>query len=110
MNTINKVQLIGELKNTPELSVVNGLKIARFVVSTCDYYRVNGSMIMEHQWHNVVAMGQQASLVAQNFSKGDELILEGSIVRRKVSNGHKDAFTLTEVLVKNVLLPFAHRA
>ncbi|MBP7463274.1 MAG: single-stranded DNA-binding protein [Bacteroidales bacterium] len=110
MNSVNKVQLIGELKNTPEFSEANGLRLARFILITCDYYRIDGKLILEREWHQVVAFGQQATLVMQNLVKGDEVVVDGSIVRRNSTDEKGNKVLVTEVLVQGILFPFTKRA
>jgi len=110
MNSVNKVQLIGELKNTPEYSETNGLKVARFVLITCDYYRIDGKLILEREWHQVVAFGQQAVLVIQNLMQGDEVVVDGSITRRNSTDEKGNRVVVTEVLVQGIMFPFSKRA
>lgn len=110
MNTVNKVQLIGELKNPPIYSEANGMKVARFILITCDYYRIDGKLIMEREWHQIVAIGQQASLIAQNLNEGDEVVVDGSISRRKSSDEKGNPIVVTEIMVQDILFPFTKRA
>jgi len=53
----NKVQLIGNLGNKPEIRTTEaGKKIARFSIATNEIYKdSNGEKVTETQWHNLVA-------------------------------------------------------
>jgi single-strand DNA-binding protein len=56
----NKVQLIGNLGNAPEVKTLeSGKKMARFSVATSESYRnAKGEKVTETQWHNLVAWGK----------------------------------------------------
>ncbi|QTE21403.1 single-stranded DNA-binding protein [Polaribacter cellanae] len=57
MNTLrNKVQLIGNLGNDPEIiALESGKKLAKFSIATNESYKNSkGEKITDTQWHNVV--------------------------------------------------------
>ncbi|QTD36423.1 single-stranded DNA-binding protein [Polaribacter batillariae] len=57
MNTLrNKVQLIGNLGNAPEIiTLESGKKLAKFSLATNESYKnAQGEKITDTQWHNVV--------------------------------------------------------
>ena len=61
MNALkNKVQLIGNLGNAPEIkNTEKGRKLAKFSIATNEtYYNAKGEKVVETQWHNVVAWGK----------------------------------------------------
>jgi single-strand DNA-binding protein len=53
----NKVQLIGNLGNAPEIkNLENSKKVAKFSMATNESYRnQKGEKVDETQWHNLVA-------------------------------------------------------
>ena len=58
MNTLkNKVQLIGNLGNAPEVKTMDGgKKLARISLATNETYKnAKGEKVTETQWHNVIA-------------------------------------------------------
>ena len=66
MSTLrNKVQLIGNLGNDPEIvTVASGRKLAKFSMATNESYKNNkGERITDTQWHYVVAWGKTAELI-----------------------------------------------
>ena len=71
MNALkNKVQLIGNLGNDPEIIIMeNGSKLAKFSVATNETYNnAKAEKVTETQWHNVVAWGKTAELCSQFLS------------------------------------------
>ena len=80
MNTLkNKVQLIGNLGQEPEvLTLDSGKKLAKFSIATNDYYyNKQGEKIKDTQWHNVVAWGKTADIIEKYIVKGQEVAVEG---------------------------------
>ena len=64
MNTLrNKVQLIGNLGNDPEIiNLESGKTLAKFTIATNESYKnASGEKITDTQWHNVVAWGKNSS-------------------------------------------------
>ncbi|MCH2216776.1 MAG: single-stranded DNA-binding protein, partial [Flavobacteriales bacterium] len=58
MSTLrNKVQLIGNLGNDPEIiALESGRKLAKFSLATNESYKdVNGEKQTKTDWHNIVA-------------------------------------------------------
>ena len=69
MNSLkNKVQLIGNLGNDPEIVMLeNGSKLAKFSIATNETYKnASGEKVTDTQWHNIVAWGKLAE-IAENF-------------------------------------------
>ena len=61
-NVKNKVQLIGNLGNAPEIKILDGgKKLARISLATNETYKnTKGEKITETQWHNVIAWDKTA--------------------------------------------------
>ena len=70
----NKVQLIGNLGNDPEiLNLETGSKLAKFSIATNESYKnKNGERVTDTQWHNVVAWGKTAEIIENYVTKGKE--------------------------------------
>jgi single-strand DNA-binding protein len=107
----NKVQLIGNLGQNPEIkSFHGGKKLAKFSIATNESYRnVNGEKVNETQWHNLVAWGKLAEIVEKYVTKGSEVAVEGKLTYRSYSDkeGNKKYFTEIQV---NELLMLGERA
>lgn len=102
----NKVQLIGNLGNAPEIkNTDSGKKVARFSMATNDSYKKeNGERVTETQWHNLVAWGKVAELAEQYLNKGSEIAIEGKLTHRDYTDKEGVKRYITEVVVNEILL------
>lgn len=102
----NKVQLIGNLGNNPEIKTLDGgKKLARFSIATNESYRnTNGEKVTETQWHNLVAWGKLAEIIEKYVMKGSEIAVEGKLTYRTYNDkgGVKKYFT--EIQVNELLM------
>ena len=82
MNSLrNKVQLIGNIGQTPEIiSFENGKKLAKLTLATNETFKnVKGEKQVDTQWHNLIAWGKTADIIEQYISKGQEVAIEGKL-------------------------------
>ena len=102
----NKVQLIGNLGNNPEIrSTESGKKIAKFSVATNETYRTaKGDKGLETQWHNLIAWGKVADIAEQFLSKGSEVAIEGKLINRNYTDKEGNKHYVTEVQVNEILM------
>jgi len=102
----NKVQLIGNLGNNPEIRTTEaGRKMARFSIATSETYRsAKGDKVTETQWHNLVAWGKVADIAEQYLSKGSEVAIEGKLINRNYLDKEGTKKYVTEVQVNEVLM------
>lgn len=102
----NKVQLIGNLGNHPEVKdTEGGKKWARFSVATNETYRnAKGEKVVETQWHNLVAWGKVAEIVERFLNKGTEVAVEGKLIHRNYVDKDGVKKYVSEVQVNEVLL------
>ena len=102
----NKVQLIGNLGNAPEVKTLeSGKKMARFSVATSESYRnAKGEKVTETQWHNLVAWGKVADIVEKYLTKGKEVAIEGKLVNRSYNDKDGNKKYITEVQVNELLM------
>ncbi|HEY2726968.1 MAG TPA: single-stranded DNA-binding protein [Parafilimonas sp.] len=102
----NKVQLIGNLGNNPEIRTTEGgKKMARFSVATNETYRTaKGEKVTETQWHNLIAWGKVAEIAEQFLSKGSEVAIEGKLINRNFTDKEGNKRYITEVQVNEVLM------
>ena len=105
-NLRNKVQLIGNLGQTPEIiSFDNGNKLAKWTMATNETYKnTQGEKVTDTQWHNVVAWGNVAGIVEQYVEKGQEIAVEGKIVNRTYETKEGEKRYATEIQVSELLL------
>jgi single-strand DNA-binding protein len=102
----NKVQLIGNLGNNPEIRTTEaGKKMARFSVATDETYRnAKGEKVTETQWHNLIAWGKVAEIVEKYLSKGSEVAVEGKLMNRNYVDKEGVKRYITEVHVNEMLM------
>ena len=102
----NKVQLIGNLGNAPEVKTTeSGKKLARFSVATNESYRnAKGEKVTETTWHNLVAWGKVADIAEKYLNKGTEVAIEGKLINRSYTDKEGNKKYITEVLVNELLL------
>ena len=102
----NKVQLIGNLGNAPEIKTLEtGKKMARFSVATSEVYcNVNGEKVTDTQWHNLVVWGKMADIAEKYLAKGREVLNEGMIVNRSYNDKEGQKKYVTEIQVNELVL------
>ncbi|MEN9525297.1 MAG: hypothetical protein RLZZ256_681 [Bacteroidota bacterium] len=102
----NKVQLIGNLGNSPEIKTFDGgRKMARFSMATNESYRnAQGERITDTQWHNLIAWGKLADIAERFLEKGKEVAVEGKLVNRSYQDREGNKRYITEIQVNELLL------
>ena len=102
----NKVQLIGNLGNNPEVKTLeSGKKMAKFSVATNETYRnAKGEKVVETQWHNLIAWGKVAEIAEKFLQKGSEVALEGKLISRSYNDKDGNKKYVTEVQINELLL------
>ena len=102
----NKVQLIGNLGNAPEVKTLeSGKKMARFSVATNEIYRnAKGEKVTETQWHNLIAWGKVAEIVEKFLTKGKEVAIEDKLINRSYNDKEGNKKYVTEIQVNELLL------
>jgi len=107
MSTLrNKVQLIGNVGNAPEIkNLENGKKVANFSLATNEFFKnSNGDKVQSTQWHNIVAWGKTAEIVEQYAGKGKEIAIEGKLTSRSYETKESEKRYVTEVIASEILL------
>jgi len=107
MSTLrNKVQLIGNLGNQPEvITLESGKKLAKFTMATNESYKnAQGEKITDTQWHNIIAWGNTAQIIEQYVNKGEELAIEGKLTSRSYDDKDGNKRYITEIVVNELLM------
>ncbi|MWW26035.1 single-stranded DNA-binding protein [Algibacter lectus] len=107
MSTLkNKVQLIGNVGNEPDITnLESGKKVAKFSIATNESYKDSkGEKVTNTQWHNIVAWGKIAEIVEKYVGKGKEVALEGKLTSRSYETKEGEKRYVTEVVVDEILL------
>ena len=99
---LNKALLYGNLTRDPELKALpSGQQVASFGLATNRTYKdKNGQKQEATEFHNVVAFGRSAELIAQYMKKGRPLYIEGRIQTRSWDSEGQKKYR-TEVVVEN---------
>ena len=107
MASLNKVFLIGNTGNDPEIRTINNEqgKVASFRLATTERYKDrNGDVKENTEWHQIVAWGKMADIVEKFVKKGSQLYVEGKITTRKwTDKDGNDRFT-TEIRAEGIQL------
>ena len=107
MNTLrNKVQLIGNLGQDPEIiNLESGKKLARFTLATNESYKnTNGEKIIDTQWHQIVAWGKTADIIEKYVVKGKEVAIDGKLTTRTWQDKDGMKRYTTEVVCNELLM------
>jgi len=107
MSTLrNKVQLIGNAGNDPEIiTTESGKKLAKFTIATNESYQNDsGEKITDTQWHNLIAWGKTAELIEKYVTKGKEVAVQGKLTHRTYDDKNGDRKYFTEVVIGEMLL------
>lgn len=82
---INKVILVGNLGNDPEIRYMpNGNAVANVSLATSDSWKdkATGEQQEKTEWHRVVFFNRLAEIVEQYVKKGSKLYVEGRLQTR----------------------------
>lgn len=107
MNAIkNKVQLIGNLGQAPEVKTIgDGKKVANLSIATSENYKnAKGEKVSETQWHSVIAWGKLAEIAEKYLVKGTEVAIEGKLVNRNYTDKQGIKRYVTEVQASELLI------
>ncbi|NQY27906.1 MAG: single-stranded DNA-binding protein [Flavobacteriaceae bacterium] len=107
MSTLrNKVQLIGNLGNQPEvITLESGKKLAKFTMATNENYKnANGEKVTDTQWHNIIAWGNTAEIIEKYVNKGEEVAIEGKLTSRSYDDKDGNKRYITEIVVNELLM------
>ena len=105
MAGINKVIIVGNLGNDPEIRTMpNGEQVANISVATSESWtdKNSGEKKTQTEWHRIVLYRRLAEIAGQYLTKGSQVYIEGRLKTRKWqdSNG-QDRYT-TEIQGDNL--------
>jgi single-strand DNA-binding protein len=101
--TVNKVILIGNLGQDPELrNTKSGTAVVNLRIATNERRRNSDGEWDNHtEWHSVVAFGKTAENINRFMKKGRQLYIEGRLQTRKWGEPGSEKYS-TEVVADNV--------
>ena len=105
MNSLNKVQLIGNVTATPEIKETpSGQKVASFSLATNRTYKdANGEKQDQAEYHNIVVWGKLADITEQYVTKGKKLYIEGRLQTRSWETDSGKRYK-TEIVGESLLM------
>lgn len=99
---LNRVTLLGNLTRDPEIKALpSGIKVTSFSLATNRTWKDGQGKKQEAvDYHNVVAFGKPAELIAQYCKKGSSLYVEGRIQTRSWDSADQGKKYRTEIIVE----------
>jgi|GEM_PF-1728802 len=99
---ISAAELVGRLGQEPELQYTEDqTPYVRMSIATSETFTAGKGEIRDKtEWHNAVAWGDKATEIAENFHKGDSVVLSGSL---RINSYDKDGLKnrVTELHVED---------
>tara|TARA_B110000908_G_scaffold97774_1_gene115440 strand:- start:1551 stop:1994 length:444 start_codon:yes stop_codon:yes gene_type:complete len=83
---INKVILVGNLGNDPDISSLpSGDTFTRISIATSDKWtdKASGQLQERTEWHKVVCFGRLAEICGEYLQKGSKVYIEGALRTNK---------------------------
>lgn len=105
MAGLNKVQIIGNLGQTPDLRTMpNGEAVCVLSVATSEKWvdKKTGDKIERTEWHRVVLYRRLAEIAGQYLRKGYKIYIEGKLQTRKWQDKDGIERYLTEIIANEM--------
>ena len=105
MAGVNKVILIGNLGNDPDMRYMpNGEPVANISIATSETWndKNTGEKREKTEWHRVVAYRRTAEIIGQYTPKGSKLYVEGRLQTRKWTDQSGQQRYTTEIVADNI--------
>jgi len=103
--SINKVTLLGNLGQDPQVRTSQNGKIVTFSLATSESWKDKntGERREQTEWHRVVIFNPNLAEVAERFlQKGSKVFIEGTLRTRKWQNQQGQDVWTTEVIMQNM--------
>lgn len=104
MASVNKIILIGNLGNDPQIRVGDHV-IANLSLGTSRKWRdKDGNVQQETEWHRICAFGRLAEIIRDYTAKGDPIYIEGRLRTRKYEDKQGVERWVTEIIAEQLQL------
>ena len=103
--TVNKVILVGNLGQKPEIRYTKDSKpIASFSIATSESWKdkTTGDMVEKTEWHNVTFFGRIAEVAEQYLDKGSKVFVEGKLQTDKWEDENGNKRSATKIIGNNM--------
>jgi single-strand DNA-binding protein len=106
MKSVNKVTLLGNTTNDPELKYISqGTAICNFSIATNREWKdASGQKKDEATFHRIVAWGKLGEIISQYVKKGDKIYIEGRISNRSWDDQNGQKHYMTEIVATDMVL------
>ncbi|MCL5406926.1 MAG: single-stranded DNA-binding protein [Patescibacteria group bacterium] len=103
MYSLNRAQLVGNVTRDPEMRYTpNGQAVCSFSVATNRRWRdKDGNNQEQTEFHNVVAWGKVAEIIAQYVKKGHKIYIEGRLQTRTWEGQDGGKRNRTEIVMED---------
>jgi single-strand DNA-binding protein len=103
---VNKVILIGNLGQDPELRYTGGgTAVCNLRIATNESYKdTNGEWVERTEWHSVVAWGRLAEICNEYLKKGSQAYFEGSLQTRSYEDREGNTKYVTEIKAREMMI------
>jgi len=104
--SLNKVMLIGNVGNDPEIKTTGGgTKIAKVSLATNRTFNDRSGQQQEKtEWHRLTFWDKMADLVDQYVKKGDRLYVEGRIEYSQTEDDKGNQRFWTDIVVREMVM------
>lgn len=100
--SVNKVILVGNVGQDPEIRYVDKRPVATFSLATTDraYTTASGAQVPERtEWHRIVMWDRAAETAEKYIRKGAKLYIEGKLRTRVWEDRNAIKRNVTEIIV-----------
>lgn len=105
MKSLNKVNLIGNLGNDPDIRTMpNGNKVANISLATTYSYKDGDNWADKTEWHKVVLFNHRADVADRFLKKGSKIFVEGRLQTRSWEDKDGIKKYSTEIVGNDLLL------
>lgn len=104
MRGVNKVIIVGRVGKDPESRFMpSGSCVVNTSLATSEKWKdkQTGQPVEKTEWHNIVAFGKTAEIIAQYVKKGDPLYIEGKLTTEKWQDKQTGADRYTTKIIVN---------
>jgi len=105
MSSVNKVILVGNLGQDPEVKYMpSGGAVTNISIATTDTWqdKTSGERKEKTEWHRVVFFNRLAEIAGEYLKKGSQIFIEGNLRTRKWQDQNgQDRYT-TEIVAREM--------
>jgi single-strand DNA-binding protein len=102
---LNKVMLLGNLGQDPELKMIaGGQAVLNLRLATTETYMDRNNTRQERtDWHTVTVWGKRAEALSKILAKGSQIFVEGRIQTRSYEKNGEKRYA-TDIVANNIIL------